>query len=147
MKSLKDYILHLNEEVDTTKTAERDNELRRAIKWDMWEEPSVKVNWLKDNYSYNKIQFTYKDTDKGIEICFLMGFTDNDNADAEGTLNASWKIWVGKAGAVSYADDYTWDLKTDNLSDAIMKSLDTIIDFVHTVEDNKNDYVAYYVHI
>lgn len=137
----------VNEETDTSKDSERAEELRRAIKWDIWEEPGVKVNWLKDNRSYNKIQFTYKDTDRGIEICFLMGFTDNDNTDGSESMPASWKMWVGKSGAVSYADDHAWDLKTENFTEAVMKSLDIIADFVRTVEDNKNDYVAYYVHI
>lgn len=129
-------VKRIAEEIDTTKNVERDKELRKSIKWDIWEEPGVRSNWLKDNYSYNKIQFTYEDTDKGIEMCFLMGFTA-----------ATWKMWVGKPGTVSYTDDWAWDLKTDDLRDAIMKSLDVIINFVHTVEADKNNYVAYYVHI
>lgn len=153
MLSLSDYIYNIKnnnthnivrEEADKSATDNADRELRAAIKWDMWEEPSVKVNWLKDNYSYNKIQFIYRDTDKNIEICFLMGFTENDSTDK---LPSSWKIWVGKTGAVSYAEDWSWNLKTDDLKEAIMKSLDVIVDFIRTVEDDKRDYVAYYVHI
>lgn len=150
MLSLSDYIYNINnnntvcEEEDQSAKDNADMELRAAIKWDMWEEPSVKVNWLKDNYSYNKIQFIYRNTDKGIEICFLMGFTENDSTDV---LPASWKMWVGKTGAVSYAEDWSWDLKTDDLKEAIMKSLDVIVDFIRTVEGDKYNYVAYYVHM
>lgn len=152
MTSLFDYVYNVNapgpdavrEEADKSAEEEADKELRAAVKWEMWEEPSVKVNWLKDNYSYNKIQFIYRDTDKGIEICFLMGFTENDSY---GELPSSWKMWVGKTGAVSYGEEWSWDLKTEDLKEAIMKSLDVIVDFIHTVEGDKHNYVAYYVHI
>ena len=152
MISLYDYISNINtsrtgivrEEADQSAQDTADKELRAAIKWDMWEEPSVKVNWLKDNYSYNKIQFIYRDTDKGIEICFLMGFTENDSTDK---LPSSWKMWVGKTGAVSYGEEWSWDLKTEDLKEAIMKSLDVIVGFIRAVEGDKRNYVAYYVHI
>lgn len=152
MISLSDYIYNINtrkldavhEEADQSADAEADKELRAAIKWEMWEEPSVKVNWLKDNYSYNKIQFIYRDTGRDIEICFLMGFTENDST---AKLPSSWKMWVGKTGAVSYGEEWSWDLKTEDLKEAIMKSLDVIVDFIRTVEGDKHNYVAYYVHI
>lgn len=152
MISLYDYIYNINaarpgivrEEADQSAQDSADKELRAAIKWDMWEEPSVKVNWLKDNYSYNKIQFIYRDTDKGIEICFLMGFTENDGTDK---LPSSWKMWVGKTGAVSYGEEWSWDLKTEDLKEAVMKSLDVIVGFIRAVEGDKRNYVAYYVHI
>lgn len=152
MISLFDYVYNINtrkpdavhEEADQSAQEEADKELRAAVKWEMWEEPSVKVNWLKDNYYYNKIQFIYRDTDKGIEICFLMGFTENDSADK---LPSSWKMWVGKTGAVSYGEEWSWDLKTEDLKEAIMKSLDVIVDFIRTVEGDKHNYVAYYAHI
>ena len=152
MISLYDYVSNINtasrgivrEEADQSAQDSADKELRAAIKWDMWEEPSVKVNWLKDNYSYNKIQFIYRDTDKGIEICFLMGFTENDSTDK---LPSSWKMWVGKTGAVSYGEEWSWDLKTEDLKEAVMKSLDVIVGFIRAVEGDKRNYVAYYVHI
>ena len=152
MISLYDYVYNINaarpgivrEEADQSAQDSADKELRAAIKWDMWEEPSVKVNWLKDNYSYNKIQFIYRDTDKGIEICFLMGFTENDSTDK---LPSSWKMWVGKTGAVSYGEEWSWDLKTEDLKEAVMKSLDVIVGFIRAVEGDKRNYVAYYVHI
>lgn len=149
MLSLKEYInkisnIQIKEETDQSAQIEADKKLKAEIKWDIWEEPSVKVNWLKDNYSYNKIQFIYRDTDKEIEICFLMGYTKNDSTDK---LQESWKIWVGKLGSISYSEDWTWDLKTNDLNEAIMKSLDIIVDFIHTVESDKHNYVAYYIHI
>lgn len=149
MVSLKEYInkisnTQIKEEKDQSAQIEADKKLKAEIKWDIWEEPSVKVNWLKDNYSYNKIQFIYRDTDKGIEICFLMGYTKNENTDK---LPESWKIWVGKLGSISYSEDWSWDLKTNDLNEAIMKSLDIIVDFIRTVESDNYNYVAYYIHI
>lgn len=152
-KSLKEYVSSyksiLKEEEDKSAQKEADEKLKSAIKWDMWESPSVKTNWLKDNFSYNKIQFVYRDTDKGIEVCFLMGYTKNDNEydNRDGELPYSWKIWVGKVGAISYGEDWSWNLKTDDLSEAIMKSLDVICSFIREIESDKTNYVAYYVHI
>lgn len=110
------------------------------IKWDIWEEPSVRVSWLRDNYSYSKIEFTYKDTSAGVEICFLMGFTD----DGE---KPSWKVWSGKTGAVSYSDDWSWDTETADFKDAIVKASDIASKFITDVYNDPDNYVAYYIHI
>lgn len=133
------------EEEDTSKRKEDMKEIISNIKWDMWEESGVKTNWLKDNYTYNKIQYIYRDKKEGIEICFLLGYTDNRFAGAKSA--SSWKMWVGKVGAISYSEDWEWDLKTDQLNNAITKSCDIIADFVMKVKEDKDNYVAYYVHI
>lgn len=136
MRNLRDFIINILEEEDKSAQKEADEKLKSEIKWDMWEAPGVKTNWLKDNFSYNKIQFIYSDTDKGIEICFLMGFVED-----------TWKMWVGKSGTISYSEDWSWDLHTNDLSTAIMNSLDIICSFIREVENDQHNYVAYYVHI
>ena len=76
----------------------------------------------------------YKDKKLGIEIDFLLGFKDN-----------TWKLWIGKIGAISYDDDPWVDLDCDNFKDAILKCLDYTADFIEVVKENKDNWVQFYI--
>ena len=41
---------------------------RTDIMFNIWEEPDKKVNWIKDNFSYTKIEYQYISDDGNIEI-------------------------------------------------------------------------------
>lgn len=132
MKSLKDYI---KEEKDTTKEKELPIP-REDIIFDIYETPHRKVKWLKDNFSYTKIEYKYYNEDKGIEIDFLLGYK-----------GSSWRLWTGKIGIVSYDDQSYCDLKCVKFQDAIMNAIDKIEKFVQDVLNDPNNYVEYYIHL
>ena len=123
MKSLLQYIL------ESENSTERGN-----IKFTIWEAPDKKVKWLNNNKDYQKIEYQYKDKKLGIEIHFLLGFKDN-----------TWKLWIGKIGAISYDDDPWVDLDCDNFKDAILKCLDYTADFIEDVKGNKDNWVQFYI--
>ena len=123
MKSLLQYIL------ESENSTERGN-----IKFTIWEAPDKKVKWLNNNKDYQKIEYQYKDKKLGIEIDFLLGFKDN-----------TWKLWIGKIGAISYDDDPWVDLDCDNFKDAILKCLDYTADFIEVVKVNKDNWVQFYI--
>ena len=144
MKSLKDYIykniinndiLIVSEEKDTTKQTEPPVP-RTDIMFDIWEEPNKKVNWIKDNFSYTKIEYQYISKDGNIEMDFLLGFK-----------SGSWRLWVGKIGAVDYSDESYCDLKCVKLQDAIMNAIDKIEELVKKVKNDPKNYVMYYINI
>ena len=140
MKNLKDYIIkHINnailEEVDHSKPTEAPVP-RQDIMFNIWETPNKKVNWLKDNFSYTKIEYQYISDDKNIEIDFLLGFK-----------LGSWRLWIGKIGALSYDDESYCDLKCVKLQDAIKISIDKIEEIIQKVKDDPQNYVMYYIHI
>ena len=123
MKSLLQYI------VESNKTKERGK-----IKFTIWETPDKKINWLKNNTDYQKIEYQFKDTKLGIEIDFLLGFQKN-----------TWKLWIGKIGAISYDDDPWTNLECDNFSDAILKCLDYVEEFIEDVKKNKDNWAQFYI--
>ena len=123
MKSLLQYI------VESNKTKERGK-----IKITIWETPDKKINWLKNNTDYQKIEYQFKDTKLGIEIDFLLGFQKN-----------TWKLWIGKIGAISYDDDPWVNLECDNFSDAILKCLDYVEEFIKDVKNNKDNWAQFYI--
>ena len=107
--------------------------LRAGIKFNVWKEPKKKIDWLHDNKSYQKIEYKFRDTDKKINIHFLLGHQDD-----------GWKLWAGVIGVVSYDDDPYCDLDAKNFKDAILNSLDKIIDFIQEVKDDPVNWVQFY---
>ena len=131
MKDLKSYILEAEiSQDDQEKTTERGN-----IKYVIWIEPEKKVNWLEDNQQYQKIEYKHEDKEKNIFIDFLLGFVEEEN---------TWKLWIGKIGALSYDDDPYCDLETSKFAEAIIKSLDQTQEFIADVENDPQNWVQYY---
>ena len=131
MKDLKSYILEAEiSQDDQEKTTERGN-----IKYVIWIEPDKKVNWLEDNQQYQKIEYKHEDKEKNIFIDFLLGFVEEEN---------TWKLWIGKIGALSYDDDPYCDLETSKFAEAIIKSLDQTQEFIADVENDPQNWVQYY---
>ena len=114
---------------------EQENEklIRRGnIKFTIWEEPKKKVKWLEDNKKYQKIEYQYIDKDKDISIDFLLGFQDN-----------SWKLWIGKIGAITYDDDPWCSFDTTSFAEGIVQALDKVEEFINKNPDN---WVQFYIH-
>jgi hypothetical protein len=107
---------------------------RGDIKFTIWEKPDKKVNWIKSNKDYLKIEYQLKNEKKGVAIDFLLGFKDN-----------SWKLWVGKIGATTYADDPYCSFDTTKFSEAVMRCLDKVEKFVKDVYNNPDNWVQYYI--
>lgn len=124
----------LSLDINEGKTKEYIN--KDEIKFTIWEKPDTKVKWLKDNESYQKIEYKYKDKKKDIEADFLLGYKNN-----------SWQLWAGKIGALTYDDDPYYDFKTKDFSEAIMKSLDKIEEIVKDIKEDPTNNVQYYVHM
>ena len=110
MKNLRQYILEAEGDEGEEKTTQRGK-----IKFVIWEEPDKKVNWIKNNEKYQKIEYKHQDKTKKMFIDFLLGY---DKA------HDTWKLWVGKIGGVTYDDDPLCDLKTNEFSKAIVSALD-----------------------
>ena len=105
------------------------------IKFTIWEAPQKKVRWIKDNNSYQKIEYKLEDKEEGLSIDFLLGYQDD-----------SWKLWIGKIGSCSYDDDPYCSFDTDNFKKAIVACLDKVEEFIEKVKDDKENYVQFYVH-
>lgn len=126
MKSLKDYI---NEEKnDITSGIQRGD-----IKFTIWKSPEEKVTTLKDNESYQKIEYKLQDNKAGLFIDFLLGYKDD-----------SWKLWIGKIGSCSYDDDPYCSFDTDNFKKAIVMCLDKVEEFIEQVKEDPQNYVQFY---
>lgn len=106
---------------------------RGNIKFTIWEEPKKKVNWVDDNNKYQKIEYQYRDKEKNIDIDFLLGFQNN-----------SWKLWIGKIGAITYDDDPWCDFKTNKFAEGIVAALDKVEEFIDDVEENPDNWVQFY---
>ena len=150
MKDLKTYLLSLYEAEDEpnldaaddgsdedkeSKEDEEKKELTRRgnIKFTIWKEPDKKVTWINDNDKYQKIEYKYEDKDKDIHIDFLLGFKDK-----------SWKLWIGKIGALSYDDDPYCDFETSSFKEGILAALDKVTEFVDNVEEDPQNWVQFY---
>ena len=125
MKSIVQYILEKEEAPQLS---------RGDIKFTIWEEPDKKVTRLKDNFSYQKIEYKLQNHDDNLSIDFLLGFQEE-----------SWKLWIGKIGSCSYDDDPYCSFNTDNFNKAILMALDKIEDFIIQVTNDKENYVQYYI--
>lgn len=129
--NINDYVLkNINEEEDKSKEYVEKSD----ICFDIWQEVGVRTNWLKDNFSYNKIEYKFIDKKKGIEIDFLLGYR-----------NGTWHLWIGKIGIINYELQPYVDLCTPIFSRAIILSLDKIQDFVKQVYTDKDNWVDYYI--
>ena len=106
---------------------------RAEIKFKIWKDGGELANWITDKDGYQKIEYVYKDKEKGITIDFLLGRKDG-----------SWFIWAGKDGAVNYDDQPYKDLKTPYFKDAIMNSLDEIQELIKDVKENPDNWAQYY---
>lgn len=133
MKNLKDYIIEAND----NNSEEQDESVnrRKDIMFTIWKEPDKKVKWLKDNEKYQKIEYKYEDKSRKMSMSFLLGY------DKE---NDTWKLWVGKIGAITYDDDPLCSLETNKFSQAIIKGLDKIEEYIKKVEDDPSDWIQYY---
>lgn len=129
MKNLIDYIF----ENSNKKQYKQLLKERGDIKFTIWSSNNKIITKLKDNKSYQKIEYKYENDKKGIYIDFLLGFSED-----------SWKLWVGKIGSVTYSDDYYKSLKTENFYDAVVKSLNIIQEFIKKVKEDPYNYVQYY---
>lgn len=107
---------------------------RAEIKFKIWKDGGELADWITDRDGYQKIEYVYKDKEKGITIDFLLGRKDG-----------SWFVWAGKDGAVNYDDQPYKDLKTPYFRDAIMNSLDKIQELIQDVKDNPDNWAQYYV--
>jgi hypothetical protein len=107
---------------------------RADIKFKIWKDGGELADWITDKDGYQKIEYVYKDKEKGITIDFLLGRKDG-----------SWFVWAGKDGAVNYDDQPYKDLKTPYFRDAIMNSLDKIQELIQDVKDNPDNWAQYYV--
>lgn len=133
MKNLKDYIIEAND----NNSEEQDESVnrRKDIMFTIWKEPDKKVKWLKDNEKYQKIEYKHEDKSRKMSMSFLLGY------DKE---NDTWKLWVGKIGAITYDDDPLCSLETNKFSQAIIKGLDKIEEYIKKVEDDPSDWIQYY---
>lgn len=107
---------------------------RAEIKFKIWKDGGELADWITDKDGYQKIEYVYKDKEKGITIDFLLGRKDG-----------SWFVWAGKDGAVNYDDQPYKDLKTPYFKDAIMNSLDEIQGLIKDVKENPDNWAQYYV--
>lgn len=131
-----DDIKDKQEKEDKEDDENMDKYVRRGnIKFTIWEEPKKKVNWLYDNEKYQKIEYSYRDKEKGIEIQFLLGYVPEEK---------TWKLWIGKIGAVSYDDDPWCSFDTSDFKEAVVKSLDKVEEFMDDVEEDPENWVQFY---
>lgn len=130
MRDIKLYIL------EKKKEKEKDIKLRSNIKFTIWKQPDLKVQWLKDNEKYQKIEYKYEDNTECLFIDFLLGFKDD-----------TWYLWVGKIGSCSYDDDPYKDLKTSKFSEAIIAALDAVEEFINNVKEEPDNYVQFYTNL
>lgn len=128
MRSLKSYIIN---ETDENTPIERGD-----IKFTIWERPDKKVRKLKDNKTYQKIEYKLEDKDNGLSIDFLLGFKDD-----------SWKLWIGKIGSCSYDDDPYCSFNTDDFNKAILDCLDKVEEFILKVKEDPENYIQFYVNL
>ena len=131
MVTLKSYIYNtlINEDNKDKKVIERGE-----IKFTIWKKPDQKVTWLNNNEDYLKIEYKLENKKKGVYIDFLLGYKDG-----------SWKLWIGKIGATSYADDPWCSFDTKDFAEAINKCLDKVEEFIADVYDNPDKWVQFYV--
>lgn len=126
MKNLRDYLLEEKDDI-TASTSRGD------IKFTIWKAPDKKVTWLKDNESYQKIEYKLEDKEDGLYIDFLLGFKDG-----------SWKLWIGKIGSCSYDDDPYCTFETKKFAEGIVAALDKVEEFVEKVKEDPESYIQFY---
>ena len=131
MKDLKTYLLGSYEAEDEPNldAADAGSDADNSSE----EKPDKKVTWLTNNEKFQKIEYKYEDKEKDIYIDFLLGFQDN-----------SWKLWIGKIGAISYDDDPWCDFRTSSFKKAILAALDKVVEFIDDVEEDPQNWIQFY---
>ena len=107
---------------------------RAEIKFKIWKDGGELADWITDKDGYQKIEYVFKDKEKGITIDFLLGRKDG-----------KWWLWAGKNGAVNYDDQPYKDLDVVSFQDAIMTSLDKIQELIEDVRENPDNWSQYYI--
>jgi hypothetical protein len=107
---------------------------RAEIKFKIWKDGGERADWINDNDGYQKIEYIYKDKEKGITIDFLLGRKDGE-----------WCLWAGKDGGVNYDDEPMYKLDAHTFQKGIMNSLDKIQDLIQDVKDNPDNWVQFYI--
>ena len=107
---------------------------RAEIKFKIWKDGGELADWITDKDGYQKIEYVFKDKEKGITIDFLLGRKDG-----------KWWLWAGKNGAVNYDDQPYKDLDAVSFQDAIMTSLDKIQELIEDVRENPDNWSQYYI--
>lgn len=102
------------------------------IKFRIWDGPGNQVTKLKDN-NYSKIEYKYKDYEKGIGISFLLGLQDDE-----------WCLYAGPIGKSSYDKFPLQELHTKKFDDALTKSVPYIEGYIDKVNQNPRRHVMYY---
>ena len=74
MKRLIDYILEADDNKEEDKKSLPIE--RKDIIFTVWESPDKKVQELKNNNAYQKIEYKLEDKKSGLSIDFLLGFKD-----------------------------------------------------------------------
>lgn len=114
-----------------------DAKLHSNVKFKIFIAPDKQVDDLKEGEKYLKIEYIYKDKEKGIEIDFLIGRKHKDK---------EWQLYTGKPGSVSYDDDPYKSLKETELSKAINNAVKEVVELIKNVEKDKDEYVQFYTY-
>ena len=132
MKDLVQYIIEKEEEEQSSE--------RGKMKFYIYKDGKKSpAKWLEDKEPYQKIVCKYEekpDFNDGIKVEFLLGRNDTDE---------TWKLWAGKPGVVTYADDWFKDLKVEKFQDALIKALDEAEKLVKKIKDEPNNWAQFYV--
>lgn len=118
------------------KEKKKELEEKSKIKFTIWTAPDKKADWLDSNTAYQKIEYIYDDKKNGCKIHFLLGYKDG-----------TWKLWVGKLGAVSYDDKYYYDTKEHTFAKGILSALDKVIDMTTDIKENPDNWPQFYINI
>ena len=94
---------------------------RSEIQFKIFTAPDKQVTDLKEGEKYLKIEYIHRDKKAGIEIDFLIG-KKKEKGD--------WQLYIGKPGSASYDDDPYKSLETKELSKAINKAVDEVMDLI-----------------
>ena len=110
---------------------------RSEIQFKIFTAPDKQVTDLKEGEKYLKIEYVHRDKKAGIEIDFLIGKKKE---------NGNWQLYIGKPGSVSYDDDPYKSLETKELSKAINKAVDEVMDLIEEVKKDKDNWVQFYTY-
>lgn len=110
---------------------------RSEIQFKIFTAPDKQVTDLKEGEKYLKIEYVYRNKKEGIEIDFLIGKKKE---------TGNWQLYIGKPGSASYDDDPYKSLETKELSKAINKAVDEVMDLIEEVKKDKDNWVQFYTY-
>ena len=110
---------------------------RSEIQFKIFTAPDKQVTDLKEGEKYLKIEYVYRNKKEGIEIDFLIGKKKEIG---------NWQLYIGKPGSASYDDDPYKSLETKELSKAINKAVDEVMDLIEEVKKDKDNWVQFYTY-